>query len=166
MAWTNLGTVAPGDVLRANSGTAAYNSIIGNLNEAPRGYVGQATSTTINQSTSTTGLDLTGITVTWTAEASRWYRIELIVPRFSRPSATAAHLSINEGATVLQRNLYDSATVADYVQGSYLFYVAQFSAGSHTVKGVFGTAGGSGTVTAQSSGHRVALLVSDLGKPT
>jgi hypothetical protein len=32
MAWTNLGTVAPGDVLRANSGTAAYNNIIGNLN--------------------------------------------------------------------------------------------------------------------------------------
>ena len=33
MAWTNLGTVAPGDVLRANSGTAAYNNVIGNLNE-------------------------------------------------------------------------------------------------------------------------------------
>jgi len=31
MAWTNLGTVAPGDVLRANSGTAAYNNVIGNL---------------------------------------------------------------------------------------------------------------------------------------
>jgi hypothetical protein len=33
MAWTNLGTVAPGDVLRANSGTAAYNNVIGNLND-------------------------------------------------------------------------------------------------------------------------------------
>jgi len=31
MAWTNLGTVAPGDVLRANSGTAAYNNVIGNV---------------------------------------------------------------------------------------------------------------------------------------
>ena len=31
MAWTTLGTVAPGDVLRANSGTAAYNNVIGNL---------------------------------------------------------------------------------------------------------------------------------------
>lgn len=31
MPWINLGTVAPGDVLRANSGTAAYNSIIGNI---------------------------------------------------------------------------------------------------------------------------------------
>jgi hypothetical protein len=33
MAWTTLGTVAPGDVLRANSGTAAYNNVIGNLGE-------------------------------------------------------------------------------------------------------------------------------------
>jgi hypothetical protein len=32
MAWTTLGTVAPGDVLRANSGTAAYNNVIENLN--------------------------------------------------------------------------------------------------------------------------------------
>jgi hypothetical protein len=33
MAWTNLGTVAPGDVLRASSGTAAYNNVIGNLSD-------------------------------------------------------------------------------------------------------------------------------------
>ena len=33
MAWTTLGTVAPGDVLRANSGTAAYNNIIGNVTD-------------------------------------------------------------------------------------------------------------------------------------
>lgn len=33
MPWTTLGTVSPGDVLRANSGTAAYNSIVGNLTE-------------------------------------------------------------------------------------------------------------------------------------
>jgi hypothetical protein len=38
MAWTTLGTVAPGDVLRANSGTAAYNSVIGNLNEFTVAY--------------------------------------------------------------------------------------------------------------------------------
>jgi hypothetical protein len=31
MPWTTLGTVSPGDVLRANSGTAAYNTIIGNV---------------------------------------------------------------------------------------------------------------------------------------
>jgi hypothetical protein len=164
MAWSNI-TVA-----NATAGNAILASdqakVFQNLNEAPRGYIGQATSTTINQSTSTTGLDLTGITVTWTAEASRWYRIELIVPRFAKPASTEAHLSINEGATILQRNLYDSATVADYVQGAYLFHVAQFSAGSHTVKGVFGAAGGGGSVTAQSSGYRVALLVSDLGAPT
>jgi hypothetical protein len=30
--YNTLGTVAPGDVLRANSGTAAYNNIIGNVN--------------------------------------------------------------------------------------------------------------------------------------
>ncbi len=39
MAWTTLGTVAPGNVLRANSGTAAYNNVIGNL------YMGQPTFT-------------------------------------------------------------------------------------------------------------------------
>jgi hypothetical protein len=33
MAFVTLGTVAPGDVLRANSGTAAYNNVIGNLAE-------------------------------------------------------------------------------------------------------------------------------------
>lgn len=164
MAWTDL-TVAnatAGNAILASDFEAAFT----NLNEAPRGYVGQATSTTINQSTTSSGLDLTGMTVTWTAAASRWYRIDLIVPRFGKPASTAAHLSINEGATILQRNFYDSATVADYVQGAYLFHVAQFSAGSHTVKGVFGAAGGSGTVTAQSNGYPVALLVTDLGKPT
>lgn len=162
MAWTNPETFTAGQPLTAASMNIVSGDALHLYDNLPRGYVGQAFSTSINQST-TTVADLTGITVTFTADASRWYKVELIVPRLGKPASTQAHLSINEGATILQRNFYDSATVADYVQGAYLFHVAQFSAGSHTVKGVFGAASGSGSVTAQSNGYRVAITVYDLG---
>ena len=66
MAWTTLGTVAPGDVLRANSGTAAYNNVIGNLTVLRGDYM-QAKRTagdlTLNSNLAwanvQTGLDLT-----------------------------------------------------------------------------------------------------------
>jgi hypothetical protein len=56
MTWdyTTLGTVAPGDVLRANSGTAAYNNVIGNIDALrvpPAVSVYYGTATTYTQDT-------------------------------------------------------------------------------------------------------------------
>ena len=87
MAWTTLGTVAPGDVLRANSGTAAYNNVIGNLNEAPRGVVFRNT-ITANQSTISTVIDLTNFTATWTASSGRLYRTSVYVPEVRQNTVT------------------------------------------------------------------------------
>jgi hypothetical protein len=67
MAWTTLGTVAPGDVLRANSGTAAYNNVIGNLDYLKA--VTNIQSTTVNTAQSTTAIvptDISGLSVSIT----------------------------------------------------------------------------------------------------
>jgi hypothetical protein len=163
MPWTTPETFTAGQTLTAASMNIVSDDLRHLYDNLPKGRLGSESSTSISQSTSSSGLDLTGMTVTFTAEASRWYKVELLVPRLAKPASTQAHLSINEGATILNRIFFDSATVADYVQGAYVMYVAQFSAGSHTVKGVFGTAGGVGSVTAQSNGYRVTIAVYDLG---
>jgi hypothetical protein len=87
MAFVTLGTVAPGDVLRANSGTAAYNNVIGNVNEAPRGVLARATRTT-NQTGITTVTDITSMTVTFTAQTSRLYCVTFYCAQVAQAAAT------------------------------------------------------------------------------
>jgi len=95
MAWTNLGTVAPGDVLRANSGTAAYNNVIGNLGVLYGGVRRYAQQTfdgtyTTNTTSLASALNIFASNATWTAKADTEYRIELMVPYCITGSASAA----------------------------------------------------------------------------
>ena len=74
MAWTNLGTVAPGDVLRANSGTAAYNNVIGNVKDiraAQTNIVSTFKEDAFSRTTAQqTFVDITGLSVSITPSSS------------------------------------------------------------------------------------------------
>jgi hypothetical protein len=97
MAWpyTTLGTVAPGDVLRANSGTAAYNSVIGNVDAlrvppmavatltSPQSVPSQATPVVANISAATIdtdGMITTGASGLITIKTAGVYRVGFTVP--------------------------------------------------------------------------------------
>jgi len=78
MAFITLGTVAPGDVLRANSGTAAYNSVIGNVKDIRAAQINvqsvTKTDTTLPYTNplaaQTFSANITGLDVTITPTAS------------------------------------------------------------------------------------------------
>jgi hypothetical protein len=146
MAWTNLGTVAPGDVLRANSGTAAYNSIVGNLNEAPRGLIATARQTGANQGSITTVTDVTGVTVTFTAVASRYYVVEAAIV-FAATAGTPALQSLqitNSAASVTyEQNIsYFGIGGGNIASSRLISRPLTLTAGSNTIKLRFGRAGG------------------------
>jgi hypothetical protein len=72
MAFITLGTVAPGDVLRANSGTAAYNSVIGNVADIRAAQINVKSTIKTDTFTmaSATFADVTGLSVQITPSAA------------------------------------------------------------------------------------------------
>jgi hypothetical protein len=108
MAWTTLGTVAPGDVLRANSGTAAYNNVIGNLNVFASAW------------TSWTPVVTQGVNPTFTNTRSRYIKVgRLVIATFavaitsSGTSNTAMALNFGGIAT---------ASTADSAYGAFRIF--------------------------------------------
>jgi len=70
MAWVTPSNVATGDVLTA----ATWNQdVVENTKRLPRGVVGVAKASSVDQTGITTIADVTGCSVTFTAEASRYY---------------------------------------------------------------------------------------------
>jgi hypothetical protein len=138
MAWTNLGTVAPGDVLRASSGTAAYNNVIGNLymgqptftNEAARdaaitapteGMTAYLTAPTVPAATGTTTAVPTGVTTIY--NGSVWV-CTTPVGAISNTSGTTNSASfvttLTGDATPISATLVTGTTalISIYVNGS------------------------------------------------
>ena len=143
MAWTNLGTVAPGDVLRANSGTAAYNNVIGNINALSRGLL-EYTATTTQTNFSTTTADL--LTRTWTAvEGENYLVVGVIGGIVKQTNAGNFTVSITDGANVAKATWVQGLAVDATVGAAYVCeFIRNATAGSTTrkLRHLSGTAGG------------------------
>ena len=76
MAFVPISSFTSGQVLTA----AQMNELADNSNGAPRGRIVAASQTTSQSGIGTTATDLTGLSVTFTATSSRFYRITLFLP--------------------------------------------------------------------------------------
>jgi hypothetical protein len=125
--------------------------------------VALAASTTLNMAGVTTVVDLTGMSVTFTAIANRNYKISgytYIVPTVTD---VTAYFKIKQGATVLQTCIakVGTATVGSTVS---TFVVKTFTAGSVTLKLTGELGAGSGSLTFFADGTLpTTLLVEDIG---
>ena len=112
------------------------------MNRLPFGIVALATNTTANQPTITTKVDLTGMSVTWTAIANRNYKITYHI--YAIPTTTNACFSVNlqQSTTVKQISITNGgvATAGTTCNG---IYISSFSAGSTTLKLTGATTAGS-----------------------
>ena len=158
MAWTTPETFTAGQTLTA----ASMNAISANLNALPRGYIDSAELSS-SQSGITTVTDLTGGSVTFTAEADRYYRIIGSVLVSASGANTGAQLAIREGSTT------HAASISSITNGEYETIIASrvitFSAGSITLKLSLLRQSGSGTLltTIDASQRPDYLLVEDIG---
>jgi len=112
MAWTTLGTVAPGDVLRANSGTAAYNGVIGNLNiigSAWTSFTPTYTNLTTNNGTTAAAYVQVGKIVV--------YRGEFVWG--SSTSATASNTTVSLPVTAKNALMVGSLQIVDFATRAY-----------------------------------------------
>lgn len=123
MAWTTLGTVAPGDVLRANSGTAAYNSVVGNLNIAPHGYVISAEITSDSSVFTGSVVNITGLSISVPQVSGRYYLTLVRYEVVSTVSGDQILMTLTDGSNnALSRSVHNIAANGAAVSGQFIFY--------------------------------------------
>ena len=156
--------LAAGDVATA----AAWNVVVGDIVDhetrilaLPRGYKGATTLATSFNTTSTSYVDVTGLSVTFTAEASRRYRVTLY-PAMINAGANITQVIISDGTNDLVEGYAKDGT---YLYTATIFAITTPSAGSVTYKARLktnaGTASLYGTDARASLGSR--MLVEDIG---
>jgi hypothetical protein len=127
----------------------------------PRGYVGLTTLATTFTTTSGSPVDVTGLSITFTAEASRRYKIS-VFHTGTNSGTNANQIYIVRGATGLAETF--TPNIPSTV-GGQTFAVDSPTAGSVTYKVQLSTSGGTGTLFGVSTRASLAtrLLVEDIG---
>jgi hypothetical protein len=128
------------------------------------GVCGYTESTTLLQAGVTAEVDLTGMSVTFTAIANRYYKITAFMYGIPTVANAVYQLRIKQGATALQTFLNSGgpATAGTTVSGSV---IKTFTAGSTTLKlaGALAT-GSTGSITFNGAATLpVYILVEDIG---
>jgi len=146
---------APGDFSSNDVLTAA------DMNDLPAGIVDvsrTATGGTILVGTTTVDL---GPSITFTAQANRYYRASGMVAVVDRNTAGWLVMEMNlDGAAV--QNVYTYSNGSGYYGHIAGFYVFSTTAGSHTIKLRGFTNTGTATVF-NGSAERVSLVLEDMG---
>lgn len=136
-------------------------------NRFPRGVMALATSTT-SYTLTTSEVIATGMTVTFTAVANRYYRITYFEPQ-AQTATFAANTQLtlrqtNASGTVLQNTIFSNESNALDQSGMTCIRTMNFSAGSITVVGTAKcslTTGGPQLI--RDSTRQAQLLVEDIG---
>lgn len=159
---TSLGTpyVSSSDYV-SNYPTVSQN-LANAIDALPRGLVYAKQNTSLNQTISTTATAITGLSLTFTAVASRAYRISLYLPYGARPSTGRVAVYIVSGATTLSTAYFDGADAMP--KDWFLSRVMTFSAGSTTIGASAQVDAGTGNATFIASATAPAqLVVEDMG---
>ena len=126
--------------------------------------VGLTTSTSLAQGGVTSIVDLTGMSVTFTAIANRNYKISAFMYAIPTVTNACASLSIREASTTLQ-TIITNLGVANVGTTMTGYVIKTFTAGSTTVKlsGAL-TTGSTGTINFTCAATLpVSILVEDIG---
>lgn len=165
MAWTQLNAANPtaGNAILASDHAAAFT----NLNEAPRGYVIGA-KTTSNQTSITSGIDATGMSVTVPQINGRQYRITVHAEAQSSAANDVVVLELTDATPTSLQRATDVLSVANIAQTlTLVYYETAAATGNVTRKVRVSRASGSGNVQLNAASTRPGLiLVEDMGAPT
>lgn len=136
-------------------------------NRFPRGVMNYAVSST-SYTLTTTETIATGMSLSFTAEANRLYRISYYEPQAQTASvASNTQLTIrrnNATGTVLQNSVFANETATIDQSGMYLTVLTTFTAGSVTIVGTAKVSATTGAPALIRDSTRFAnLLVEDLG---
>lgn len=130
---------------------------------APIGLMGFAQATT-NQATITTIVDLTTLSVTFTAVANRYYRIGGGLTIASTVANDVATVTIADAANAVQRTWDIPLPLANIGVSVSPMVIKSFSAGAQTMKFRLARVVGTGTLTAFASATAPnQILVEDIG---
>jgi hypothetical protein len=137
-------------------------------NRFPRGVMARAVSTTNYTLTTSSTVLVTGMTVTFTAVANRFYKITYYEPQGQTPNVlgnTQTFLKqTNVTGTVLGNNVLTNETATQDQDEMIIIKTATFSAGSVTLVGTASTSNTSGAPSLIRDATREALLlVEDIG---
>ena len=136
-------------------------------NRFPRGVMALATSTT-SYTLTTSEVIATGMTVTFTAVANRYYKITYFEPQAQTATAASnTQLTLrqtNAAGTVLQNTIFQNESAALDQQGVSCIRTLTFSAGSITVVGTAKCNSTTGTPQLiRDSNRQAQLLIEDIG---
>jgi len=136
-------------------------------NNFPRGVMARATSTTSYTMTTSEAI-ATGMTVTFTAVANRYYRITYYEPQAQTATAlsntTATIRQTNAAGTVLNSTVFQNESGLQDQSGMICVSTNTFTAGSITVVGCAKATSTTGTPLMVRSATVIALLlVEDIG---
>ena len=168
MAYVTPGTVAAGDVATAAAWNVLTNDVIDHESRLaplapPRGIMGGTTLATAFVTSSTSPTDITGLSVTFTAVASRQYKISIYAT--IEPSAAAnSRIYIVKSSTLLCE--IPSPRLASPVNTAMTGFAFDTpGAGSVTYKAQVDVTSGTTTVyaTAQRASIAARLIVEDIG---
>lgn len=162
MAWTAPKTnFVSGDVLTA----AQMNAIGDNLIALPRGYI-TGSKKTSNQSGISTITDITSLSVTFTMENGRWYRIMVQADVAPTVSTDTAVLYLTDGSNNDLMRAVVPFSQSNSQTPQIIYYEQAGSTGSVTRKVRLARVSGTGTFEVQAASTRPALiLVEDIGQP-
>lgn len=134
MPWTTPETFTAGQTLTA----ASMNIVSGDLSHlysnTARGRLAYTSITSGTNSAITSLVDINGLSVTFTAEAGRYYRVSGYIIGYTVAVGATGHwvATIREGTTKLALNFSVNHLGRD--ASAYVETIRTFSAGSHTVK--------------------------------
>ena len=130
---------------------------------APWGVVGVAVATANQTSIGSSTVDVTSLSVTWTATANRYYRTTVILPVFSQITTTGiVNLRITDSTPTTKQSINLNATAGTDVNIGGFVIESDIAAGSATRKARIATTAGSGTITASSTSVPT-IIVEDIG---
>jgi hypothetical protein len=138
-------------------------------NQFPRGVMALATNVTTNYVITTSTVIATGMTVTFTAAASRNYKITYFEPAINTPAVSGGSVTstirlTNAAGTAYQTCLAQTNSITAYTVGVSTSYVTTLSAGSITLVGCLVASSTTGTPTASRNAAQMAyLIVEDIG---
>lgn len=141
--------------------TTFGNAVVDELND--RGVKGYAEAVLPQGSIVGTTVDLTSLTVTFTAKAGRWYKVRLQLFVLSTVAADLVTVTLDNGGVQINGATVSVPAGSNAVGISVEDYV-QLAAGSRTLKGRIVRAAGTGTVSTAASGVIPAYIcVEDVG---
>ena len=131
-------------------------------NRFPRGVMGRAVATATQTFTTTSSVDFTSLSVTFTAVANRYYKLSFSLPSVTGSASNRFVTQIRDGSNTELLAVYNEVTSLGY---SICNYTTQtFSAGSKTIKLSGYRDSGSGNIGSYGAAQSpMELTVEDMG---